>query len=103
MKSEVFMVKKSKGKICCSAVQENAGRCYVESVVSVDERGQMVLPKAIRDRAGIKAGAKLTVVGWEQDGRICCISLVKTEDFSGMLKGLLSPMMKQIIVKGDLR
>ncbi|TFH10270.1 MAG: AbrB family transcriptional regulator, partial [Candidatus Atribacteria bacterium] len=30
--------------------------CYkVQAMVTVDERGQMVLPKDVRDRAGIKA------------------------------------------------
>ena len=32
--------------------------CKVESIVSVDERGQMVLPKEIRERAKIGAGNK---------------------------------------------
>jgi len=34
----------------------------VESLVGVVERGQMVLPKELRDRADIKAGDKLAVV-----------------------------------------
>jgi antitoxin PrlF len=31
-------------------------------MVSVDERGQMVLPKDLREKANIKAGDKLAVV-----------------------------------------
>ncbi len=73
--------------------------CKVEALVSVDERGQMVLPKEIRDKAKIRAGDKLAVISWEKDGEVCCISLVKAEDFTEMVKGLLSPMMKEIIVK----
>ena len=71
--------------------------CKVESLISVDDRGQMVLPKEIRDKAGIRAGEKLAVVSWEKDGKVCCISLVKAEDFTGMVKGLLGPMMEGII------
>jgi AbrB family looped-hinge helix DNA binding protein len=71
--------------------------CKVESLISVDDRGQMVLPKEIRDKAGIRAGEKLAVVSWEKDGEVCCISLVKAEDLTGMVKGLLGPMMEGII------
>ncbi len=34
------------------------GSCSVEAIVSVDERGQMVLPKDFRIRSGIKPGEK---------------------------------------------
>ena len=72
------------------------GCCSVESVVSVDERGQMVLPKEIRERANIRAGDKLAVVGWERDGRICCISLIKADQLGGMVRGLLGPMLRDL-------
>ena len=36
--------------------------CRVDSLVSVDDRGQMVLPKELRDKAGIKGGDKLAVI-----------------------------------------
>ncbi|OGO02413.1 MAG: AbrB family transcriptional regulator [Chloroflexi bacterium RBG_13_52_14] len=73
------------------------GCCKVDSLVSVDERGQMVLPKEIRDKAKIKAGDKLAVVSWEKDGEVCCISLVKTEAITGMVKDMLGPMMKEML------
>ena len=71
--------------------------CKVDSVVTVDERGQMVLPKEIREKAGIKAGEKLAVITWGSDDKAFCISLVKAEDIEGMVKDLLGPMMKDII------
>jgi AbrB family looped-hinge helix DNA binding protein len=70
--------------------------CKVESLVSVDERGQMVLPKEIRDKANIRAGDKLAIISWEKDGQVCCISLIKAEGFGNMVKGLLGPMMKEM-------
>ena len=82
---------------CCSApAAKGACGCKVESLISVDERGQMVLPKEIRDKAGIEAGDKLAVITWERDGEVCCISLIKAVHFAGMVKGLLGPMMKEI-------
>ena len=72
----------------------SGGCCNVESVVSVDDRGQMVLPKDLREKANIKPGDKLAIVGWERDGRICCISLIKADQLGGMVRGLLEPMMQ---------
>ena len=88
---------KKDGKESCS-VSTNKGRscCKVESVVSVDERGQMVLPKEIREKAKIGAGDKLAVLSWEKDRKVCCISLIKAEDLAEMTKNLLAPMMKEM-------
>jgi AbrB family looped-hinge helix DNA binding protein len=73
--------------------------CKVESLISVDERGQMVLPKDIRDKAEIRPGDKLAVVNWEKNGKSCCISLIKADDLSSVLKNIFGPMMKEIIEK----
>ena len=70
--------------------------CRVESLVSVDERGQMVLPKDIRERAGIRPGEKLAVVSWEQRGKVCCISLVKAAALTQSVHSLLGPMMEEL-------
>jgi AbrB family looped-hinge helix DNA binding protein len=68
----------------------------VEAVIAVDERGQMVLPKEVRIKAGIKPGDKLALVNWEMNGKVCCISLIKTEELAPMMKSLLGPMMKEM-------
>ena len=68
----------------------------VESVVTIDKRGQTVLPKETRNRAGIRAGDKLTVISWQTAGKICCISLIKAEDFAEMTQHLLGPVMQSI-------
>ena len=56
----------------------------------------MVLPKDLRERAGIKPGDKLALISWEKDGEVCCMSLVKTSAFQDMVKGLLGPMMQEM-------
>jgi len=71
--------------------------CRVEAMVSVDERGQMVLPKDVREAAGIKPGDKLALVLWRKDGEVCCISLIKAAELTGIVRGRLGPMMKDII------
>ncbi len=90
------MPKKNKG--CCGPGDAKVGAacCVVEAVVSVDERGQMVLPKEVREKAGIEAGDKLAIVTWEKGGKVCCMSLIKAGEFAGMVKVILGPMMKDI-------
>jgi AbrB family looped-hinge helix DNA binding protein len=81
----------------CEPKAEPMCCCKVESIVSVDERGQMVLPKDLRERANIRAGDKLAIVSWEGNGEVCCLSLVKAEGLAGMVKGLLGPVMREIL------
>lgn len=73
--------------------------CAVEALVTVDERGQMVLPKELRAKAGIKAGDKLAVTSWEKDGKVCCIALIKAENLESMVRGILGPVMGEILHK----
>jgi len=74
-----------------------ASCCAVEALVTVDERGQMVLPKELRERAGIKPGDKLAVTSWEKDGKICCLALIKAGNLETMVKSMLGPVMKDIL------
>jgi AbrB family looped-hinge helix DNA binding protein len=59
----------------------------------------MVLPKEIRDKANIRPGDKLALVSWEKDGKVCCFTLIKVEEFTDMVRGLLGPMMEEMIPK----
>jgi len=91
------MAKTTSNRYACMADNTRMGCCKVESVVSVDERGQMVLPKDVREKAGLHVGDKLAVVSWERKGKVCCISLVKVQDMAAMMRDMLGPMMKEIL------
>ena len=91
------MVKKSGQSSCAGSTCETMSCCKVEALVSVDERGQMVLPKEIRDQANIRAGDKLALVSWKKDGKVCCFTLIKAEEFGDMVRVLLGPMMKEVM------
>ncbi|MCK9307385.1 MAG: AbrB/MazE/SpoVT family DNA-binding domain-containing protein [Methanoculleus sp.] len=78
-----------------------SGPCTIEAVVSVDARGQLVLPKDLRERAGIVPGDRLAVVFWEKEGDVCCITLIKASRFNGMVTTLLSPMTEELADKGE--
>ena len=69
--------------------------CRVEAVLSVDDRGQMVLPKDVREKAGIRTGDKLALITWEKNGSICCLALMKAENLSGMVKDIIGPLMNE--------
>jgi AbrB family looped-hinge helix DNA binding protein len=90
------MAKEAKKAVCGLSAGEAGSCCNVEGVVSVDERGQMVLPKEVREKAGIKAGDKLAIISMRQEGRISCLAMVKVEALADMVKGMLGPVMKEI-------
>ena len=75
----------------CSTCAPPSG-CRVEAMLSVDERGQMVLPKDVRERAGIQTGEKLALISCEKEGKVCCLALIKAGELSGMVKGILGPL-----------
>lgn len=92
------MARKKKTALTCSIpTGKSDASCKVESIVSVDERGQMVLPKELRERAKINAGDKLALTSWEKNGEVCCITLIKVEDLVEMVKGQLGPIIKEIL------
>jgi AbrB family looped-hinge helix DNA binding protein len=78
-------------------MERNSASCKVESIVSIDERGQMVLPKELREKAKVRAGDKLAVTSWEKDGEVCCITLIKVENLVEMVKGQLGPIIKEVL------
>jgi len=65
----------------------------------VDARGQMVLPKEVREKAKIHAGDKLALISCEKDGQVRCLSLVKADELTEMVKGVLGPVMKELLQK----
>jgi AbrB family looped-hinge helix DNA binding protein len=93
----MFMKEKYGGDDCSAPDGLSCGcgpgsLCTVEAVLSVDERGQMVLPKDVREKAGVRPGDKLALISWERDGEVCCLALMKTDRLSGMVKQVLGPL-----------
>jgi len=90
------MVAKESKKPSAELKSAELSCCRVEAVTSIDERGQMVLPKEIRERAHIQPRDKLGIIVWEKAEKLCCLTLIKMEELSDMVKDLLSPMMEDI-------
>lgn len=71
--------------------------CKVDAVVTMDSRGQIVLPKDVREKAKIKPNDKLAIIGCERDGEICCIMMVKAEKLGDAVSRVLGPMLKDVL------
>jgi AbrB family looped-hinge helix DNA binding protein len=61
---------------------DNPSTCQVEAVLSIDSRGQIVIPKEVRKRAHIRDGDKLALVSWMNRDEVCCLALIRTEKLS---------------------
>ncbi len=82
---------------CCPSSEEGSSCCHVEGVVTVDSKGQIVLPKSLRENMGLKEKDKLIVVGMKDKGKITSISLFKSEAMDDMVKIMLKPVMETIL------
>ncbi len=89
------MPRKKKDESCC-APENRESCCKVESLITVDERGQMVLPKELREKANIRAGDKLALISWQKDGEVCCFTLIKADALADRVKEFLGPVLKGI-------
>ena len=89
--------KNSKAASLCDIKTGGTPCCRVEALVPIDARGQLVLPKDVREKAQIEPGDKLAVIAFESEGKVCCISLVKADAFADSVKGTLGPMMAEIL------
>ena len=89
----------SKSVACCETEPMLKGTkcCRVDALITIDGRGQIVLPKDVREKAEVKAGDKFVVISYESDGKVYCIFLVKADDFGETVKGMLEPMMKEML------
>ena len=68
--------------------------CKIDAVVTLDSKGQIVLPKELRERAHMKADDKLALIGVARDDVMCCIILIKVEFLDETVKCVLGPILK---------
>ncbi len=70
--------------------------CRIDAVISVDAKGQIVLPKDLREKAKIKPNDKLAVIGFQKDSEVCCIVMLKVDALENTIKNLLGPVFKNV-------
>ena len=59
------MKKKQENQCCSLSSGGGSGRTRVESLITVDERGQTVLPKEVREKAGIRSVVSVKVEAYK--------------------------------------
>ena len=85
----------------CDATQMDADCCKLEAVVTVDTKGQILLPKDLRRTQNINPGDKFAIVNVGKKASNCCLILMKTNSLNPMVKNFLGPMMKTVIMNGN--
>jgi antitoxin PrlF len=79
-------------KECC-----NKECCRIDAIVTVDAKGQIVLPKDLREKAKIKPNDKLAVIGFQRGSEeVCCIVMLKVDALDDTVKNLLGPVFKNV-------
>jgi len=69
----------------------------VEAIVSVDERGQMVLPKDVRTKANIDVGDKLALMSVSKGDKTVFLVLLKAKLFEDYVKEAFGPVIKDLV------
>jgi len=72
---------------------DNPVTCQVEAVLSIDSRGQIVIPKEVRKRANIQDGDKLALVSWMNRNEVCCLALIRTDNLSSEVSGVVRSLL----------
>ena len=71
--------------------------CRIDAIITIDAKGQLVLPKDLREKANLKPDDKIAVVTCEEAGEVCCIMMLKVERFRGAVSETLGPLLKGVI------
>ncbi len=71
--------------------------CRIDAVITMDAKGQIVLPKDLREKANFRPNDKIAVVACEKNGEVCCVMMVKAERLVGAVTKTLGPMLKGVM------
>ncbi|MEM2108318.1 MAG: HgcAB-associated protein [Candidatus Bathyarchaeia archaeon] len=75
--------------------------CKIEAVVTVDAKGQIILPKDLREKAKLAPNDKLAVIGCECGGEVCCVVIVKADTLGNQVKKVLGPILQEAFQGGE--
>jgi antitoxin PrlF len=74
--------------------------CRIDAVITMDAKGQIVLPKDLREKAKFKPNDKIALVASEKDGEVCCIMMIKAERLAGAVTKTLAPLLQGVTKQG---
>jgi len=70
--------------------------CRIDSVITMDAKGQIVLPKGLREKANFKPNDKIAMVACEKNSEVCCIMMIKAERLTSAVTKTLGPLLKGV-------
>jgi AbrB family looped-hinge helix DNA binding protein len=70
--------------------------CRIDAVITIDVKGQIVLPKDLREKANFKPNDKIAVVACEKNREVCCIMMIKAERLVGAVTKAIGPLLKSV-------
>jgi antitoxin PrlF len=73
--------------------------CRIDAIVTMDAKGQIVLPKDLREKANFRPNEKIAVVACEKGDEVCCIMMIKAEKLGVAVSKTLGPLLKGVIQK----
>jgi len=75
----------------------------IEAVVSVDERGQIVLPKEIREKARLRPKDKLALIAHYHGDEIAYIMLIPVDRLAENLRRFLGSLLSELLAPSEER
>ncbi|MFX1412858.1 MAG: HgcAB-associated protein HgcC [Promethearchaeota archaeon] len=81
----------------CDSPNTDSTCCKVEALVTVDAKGQILLPKDLRENENIQKGDKFAIINVAPKGKPCCLILMKADILEPMVQDALGPALKIIV------
>lgn len=81
----------------CDPSTTDSQCCKVEALVTVDKKGQILLPKDLREKENIKEGDKFAIINVGAGGTPCCLILMKADILEPMVQDALGPVLKIVV------
>ncbi|NMC07937.1 MAG: AbrB/MazE/SpoVT family DNA-binding domain-containing protein [Candidatus Lokiarchaeota archaeon] len=77
----------SKPGSCGCTTAPNEGKNSLFAVTKIDDRGQIVIPKEIRDSLGWNKNERIAMLTRKNaEGKACCVMLVHVDSFEDSIK-----------------
>ncbi|MDW8049013.1 MAG: HgcAB-associated protein [Nitrososphaerota archaeon] len=71
--------------------------CGIDAVVTLDSKGQIVLPKDVREKIKLRPNDKLAIISCHSGDEACCLIMVKAENLGSSVKSFLGPILKEVL------
>lgn len=73
---------------------ESCSTSTIESIVTIDSKGQIVLPKSLREKAGFIPDEKIALITFENEGKVSCVLMIKAERLGEAVRKAVSLKIK---------